>query len=138
VDVTYELKENQIIFSHNGIPFETEHLLAILYKTSTKSLSGDDGTTGKYGTGFVTTHILSKKLTIDGVHQKSEDGSLRRFTLEIDRTAAALEDTEALEGMKQSLITSFQQIDKIVEFPSEDINDLLHSFTYSLSASKKY
>jgi len=138
VDVIYELRNNQIIFSHSGTPFETEHLLAILYKTSTKSLGGDDGTTGKYGTGFVTTHILSKKLEINGVH-RGEDFSLRRFSLDIDRTAATLDEVEALEGMKQSLYFAFQQIDKIVENPSEVINDLLHSFTYSLSVtSKKY
>lgn len=138
VDVTYELKENQIIFSHNGIPFETEHLLAILYKTSTKSLGGEDGTTGKYGTGFVTTHILSRKLKIDGIH-KGEDFSLRKFSLDIDRTAAGLNESEALEGMKESLFIAFQQIDKIVENPSEDISDLFHSFTYNLSvSSEKY
>lgn len=139
VDVTYELKNNDIIFSHNGSAFETKHLLAILYKTSTKSLSGDDGTTGKYGTGFVTTHILSKKLTINGIHQKTEDASLRKFTLDIDRTAAALDEVEALAGMKQSLFTAFQQIDKIVENPSDIITDLFHSFIYSLSpTTKKY
>lgn len=137
VDVTYELKNNDIIFSHNGSAFETKHLLAILYKTSTKSLSGDDGTTGKYGTGFVTTHILSKKLTINGIHQKTEDTSLRKFTLDIDRTAAALDEVEALAGMKQSLFTAFQQIDKIVENPSDLITDLFHSFIYSLSPTTK-
>lgn len=136
VDVIYELRNNKIIFSHNGTPFETEHLLAILYKTSTKSLGGDDGTTGKYGTGFVTTHILSKKLEINGVH-RGEDLSLRRFSLDIDRTAATLDEVEALEGMKQSLYFAFQQIDKIVENPSEVIDDLLHSFTYSLSVTSE-
>ncbi|MBJ2126595.1 sacsin N-terminal ATP-binding-like domain-containing protein [Flavobacterium sp. IB48] len=138
VDVIYELRDNQIIFSHNGTPFETEHLLAILYKTSTKSLGGDDGTTGKYGTGFVTTHILSRKIVINGVH-RGEDLSFRRFSLDIDRTAAALDESEALEEMRKSLYNAFQQIDKIAENPSQHISDLFHSFTYSLSiSSKKY
>lgn len=139
VNITYELRNDEIIFSHNGSAFETKHLLALLYKTSTKSLSGDDGTTGKYGTGFVTTHILSKKLTINGIHQRKEDATLRKFVLEIDRTAATLEEAKALEEMKQALLNAFQQIDEIVDNPAENINDLLHSFTYPLSAtSKKY
>lgn len=139
VNITYELRNDEIIFSHNGSAFETKHLLALLYKTSTKSLSGDDGTTGKYGTGFVTTHILSKKLTIKGIHQRKEDATLRKFVLEIERTAATLEEAKALKEMKQALFNAFQQIDEIVDNPAENINDLLHSFTYPLSVtSKKY
>ena len=139
VDITYELKNNEIIFSHNGLAFETEHLLAILYKTSTKSLNGDDGTTGKYGTGFVTTHILSKKVSINGIHYSNEDGGLRSFKIDIDRSAAALDESESLKVMKQSLTTTFQQIDKITENPSADITDLLHSFIYPINPSaKKY
>ncbi|GEM_PF-1091079 len=139
VDITYELKNDQFIFSHNGSAFETKHLLALLYKTSTKSLGSEDGTTGKYGTGFVTTHVLSEKLTIAGIHQKKDDSSFRKFTLEIDRTAANLCDEEALEGMKSSLSTTFQQIEKIIENPSSENHDLYHSFSYKLSDySKKY
>lgn len=137
VNITYELKNDEIIFSHNGSAFETKHLVALLHKTSTKSLSGDDGTTGKYGTGFVTTHILSKKLTINGIHQRKEDATLRRFVLEIDRTAATLEEAKALEEMKQALLNAFQQIDEIVDNPAENINDSLHSFTYPLSVTSK-
>ena len=139
VDITYELKNNEIIFSHNGLAFETEHLLAILYKTSTKSLNGVDGTTGKYGTGFVTTHILSKKVSINGIHYSNEDGGLRSFKIDIDRSAAALDESESLKVMKQSLTTTFQQIDKITENPSANITDLLHSFIYPINPSaKKY
>lgn len=138
VDIIYELKNNSVIFSHNGLPFETKHLLGILYKTSTKSLGGDDGTTGKYGTGFITTHILSKQLSIEGVHKK-EDNSLRKFSLKIDRTAAFLDEKKALEGTKQTLLETFEQIDNIAEKPSENITDTYHSFTYNLSEySNKY
>src|ERR1700761_5479450 len=40
VDVRLHLTQEQLTFSHNGLPFKTTHLLAILYKTSTKSLDG--------------------------------------------------------------------------------------------------
>lgn len=139
VDITYELKENQMIFSHNGSPFLTDHLLAILYKTSTKSLGGDDGTTGKYGTGFVTTHILSKKLSITGVHQLNEDTSLRNFTISIDRSSALLEETKALDEMKKAINSTFDQINAIESQSKEIIQNLSHSFIYDLSdTSLKY
>ena len=139
VNITYELKNNQVIFSHDGLPFETENLLAILYKTSTKSLGSDDGTTGKYGTGFVTTHILSKKLNITGVHQLKEDKSLRNFTISIDRSSALLEETKALDEMKKAINSTFDQINAIESQLSENIQNFHHSFTYDLSeTSLKY
>lgn len=139
VNITFELKNNQIIFSHDGQPFETKHLLAILYKTSTKSLGSDDGTTGKYGTGFVTTHILSKKLKISGVHQLKEDATLRNFTIDIDRSSALLDDKRALEEMKNAIGITFNQINEIENQQKEDITDFHHSFTYDLSdTSLKY
>lgn len=139
VDVIFKLEDDKVIISHNGVPFETKHLLAILYKTSTKTLGGEDGTTGKYGTDFVTTHILNKKLNIEGVLQNST-GYLRRFSLEIDRTSATLDEKDALKAMQESLRTSFDKIDEIsATSPDETIHDNNNSFTYNLTVySKKY
>ncbi|MGB3344825.1 MAG: hypothetical protein WBA61_13030 [Aequorivita sp.] len=129
VDVIFKLENDIVTVSHNGLPFETKHLLALLYKTSTKSLGGEDGSTGKYGTGFVTTHILSKKVTIHGVH-KNEKGK-REFNIEIDRASAMLEETQALLEMQKKLIETFNKIDVISSSsPSEgDVNNI-NSFTY--------
>lgn len=129
VDITFELGTDKIVVSHNGTPFETKHLIALLHKKSTKSLSGDDGTTGKYGTGFVTTHILSKKLVISGIHKN--DFGERRFEIEIDRTSASLEESEALEQMKLSIKTTFDKINNIGDLPTEIFNSYEHSFLIS-------
>lgn len=137
VDAVFKLDEHQMTISHNGLPFETKHLLAILYKTSTKTLGGEDGTTGKYGTGFVTTHILNKKLNIEGVHQ-NENGK-RSFSLEIDRTSAILDENEALAAMQESLNSTFNEIDAISIAPSEAGLKNRHSFIYQLTEySRKY
>ena len=113
VDVIYELKDDKVVISHNGLPFETEHLLALLYKTSTKSLGNEDGSTGKYGTGFVTTHVLNKKLTVRGVHRNSK--GLRQFSFDIDRNSVSLQEDLALKAIKKSLKETFDVINKIVE-----------------------
>jgi hypothetical protein len=130
VDIHFSLAPEYLEFKHNGLPFKTKHLLAILYKTSTKSLSGEGGTTGKYGTGFVTTHILNKKLTISGIHQ-NEIGK-KRFTLEIDRSAVSFEENKALSAMQESIKKSFEAISNIADTTPEDINDNWHSFKYDL------
>lgn len=135
VDITIELDNDKITVSHNGTPFETKHLIAILHKKSTKSLSGDDGTTGKYGTGFVTTHILSKKVSISGVH-KNALGE-RRFHIEVDRSSANLEEKEALIQMKDSIKSTFDKINEIGSLPIEQIDHYKHSFTYNLNVTSK-
>lgn len=130
VNIHFSLTPEYLEFRHNGLPFKTKHLLAILYKTSTKSLSGEGGTTGKYGTGFVTTHILNKKLTISGIHQ-NEIGK-KRFILEIDRSAVSFEENKALPAIQESIKKSFEAISNIADTAPEDINDNWHSFKYDL------
>lgn len=139
VDIIFQLDEDRITISHNGAPFETKHLIALLYKKSTKSLGGDDGTTGKYGTGFVTTHILNKKVQIVGIHKDKNSLTKRKFQLEIDRSSVSLEETKALIEMKNSIKITFDKINSLASMPSEVINTYEHSFIYSLSdASKHY
>lgn len=135
VDVIYELKEDEIVISHNGLPFETNDLLALLYKTSTKSLGNEDGSTGKYGTGFVTTHVLNKKLTVRGVHKNSK-GS-RQFSFDIDRNPVSLQEDLALNAIKKSLEETFDVINNIVESEPEPIEKNIHSFIYRLLPNSK-
>lgn len=136
VDVVFILENDKITISHNGAPFETKHLIAILHKKSTKSLSGDDGTTGKYGTGFVTTHILSKILKISGIHRNANGE--RKFQIAVDRSSATLEEKEALIKMKESIKATFDDINKIGDLPAEILNSYHHSFIYELSEAGKY
>ncbi len=137
ITISITLTQEKLEFAHNGKPFETKHLLAILYKTSTKSLNGEGGTTGKYGTGFVTTHILNKKLTIDGVH--TNPTGKRRFSLQIDRSAATLDESIALDAMQKSLGITFSEIQAIGKKSAEDIQDQSNRFIYNLTSdSYKY
>lgn len=135
VSVSYTLSEDQIEVKHNGAPFTTENLLAVLYKTSTKSLGGEDGT-GKYGTGFVTTHILSKNLTISGIH-RNEEGD-RPFNLLIDRRPAFLPEAEALNGMKTVLNKGFQEIEKIIRQDVQHTDDRWTRFRYPIQGTRNY
>lgn len=132
VDIVFKLTKDELVFTHNGIPFATKHLLALLYKTSTKSLNGEDGTTGKYGTGFVTTHILNKKLTISGIHENNS--GKRKFELIIDRSSASLDESKALSAMQESLARAFIEIDKVTKSAPEEISFINHSFIYNLSS----
>ena len=109
--IEINLTENSVEFSHNGSPFSHNQLLAILSQRSTKSpsytddeklgffekLFGEQGvdeteartflnTSGRFGTGFMTTYLLSKKVSLDGIY--STNGLVRSFKISLDRDAA--------------------------------------------------
>lgn len=55
--------KNQILtFSHDGTPFTKKDITHVIFHGSSKA--GDK--TGKFGTGFMTTHLISKKVRIIG------------------------------------------------------------------------
>ncbi|OUM57448.1 hypothetical protein PIROE2DRAFT_17572 [Piromyces sp. E2] len=65
VDIDITVKGNEYIFKHNGAPFTFENLYALLYKFS-EGKENDPESTGRYGTGFLTTHCVSKTVEISG------------------------------------------------------------------------
>jgi len=64
VNIKIEIKEKEIAFSHTGNPFELDEILSLIIQGSSKT--DDDSKTGRFGTGFMTTYLLSKKVKITG------------------------------------------------------------------------
>jgi HSP90 family molecular chaperone len=55
---------------HNGTPFEEFSLNHLFFKkTSKKDKVEGKPTIGNFGTGFLTTHLLSKRIEISGVYR---------------------------------------------------------------------
>jgi hypothetical protein len=65
------------IFSHNGAPFSRKELLHLIFHGSTKRESTE--LIGRYGTGFLTTHVLSRRVHVRG---RLQSGELFAFTLD--------------------------------------------------------
>ncbi|MEB2589563.1 ATP-binding protein, partial [Bacillus cereus] len=65
IDIKIDYSNNQIIFSHNGLPFSYENLLDLITQISSKQ-SSEEKKTGKFGTGFMSTHLLSEIVQIEG------------------------------------------------------------------------
>lgn len=120
------LTEQSVEFSHNGSPFQQNQLLALLSQTSTKatnytddeklsflkSIETDDqldnekakeflDTSGKFGTGFMTTYLLSRKINLESLY--SMNGSRFPFKLSLDRHA------EKPDEMKDKVRQSFNE-----------------------------
>ena len=85
---------NKLIFRHTGKEFTKKEIAHLIFHGSTKK---DDATkTGKFGTGFMTTHLLSKEVTIEG--RLFDNGECFKFLL--DRNGN--NDSELQKTLEQS------------------------------------
>ena len=71
-----ERKKDQIVFLHNGRGFREEEIAHLIYHGSTKA--DNDDAVGKFGSGFLTTHLLSPEIGISG---RLDEGSWFDFPL---------------------------------------------------------
>jgi hypothetical protein len=106
VDVKIIVKENEVKFKHNGSPFTAKAQLGLLYKYSEGKVNNSEST-GRFGTGFLTTHTLSKIVSIEGdVYTKDIDSNeLCGFSATMYRDG--LDEPELLEGvnkMRESML----------------------------------
>ena len=84
-----EVGEGEVVFQHNGRGFTTEEVAHLIYHGSTKV--EDDNTIGQYGSGFLTTHLLSPVIDVSG-HLNDRTPFNFRLTREIS-SAKALSDS---------------------------------------------
>lgn len=104
VDVKVIVKENEVVFKHNGSPFTAKAQLGLLYKYSEGKVNNSEST-GRFGTGFLTTHTLSKIVSIEGNVYANDNNELCGFSATMYRDG--LDEPELLEGvekMRESMI----------------------------------
>ncbi len=106
VKIEYNLEE--LIFLHNGSSFEEKQIFNLIYHGSTKA--DREEAIGEYGSGFLTTHLLSPEIEISGQLSSKEwfDFCLTRKSDSPDALLDLMD--EAWENFKASLSTSDQSI----------------------------
>jgi len=151
IQVTFDEEKQILEFSHNGAPFTLKHLIYLMEQVSTKDRSNGDSSskkTGKFGTGFLTTHLLSTKVLVSGI--LLEDSTPQSFEVMLDRSGknkeellSAISNTDA--QLKSSLTdaiyfednynTSFKyQLDQRgMQVAKQGLEDLDISIPYVLS-----
>ena len=78
-----ELGDGELVFQHNGRGFTMEEVAHLIYHGSTKL--EDEKTIGQYGSGFLTTHLLSPAIDVSG---QLNDGSPFKFRLKREISSA--------------------------------------------------
>ena len=146
LEIEVFLTKKSFIFSHNGDPFTSSNINGLIYQKTTKErleekkLNSDSEldleellkkiqTTGKYGTGFQVSYLLSRLIHIKGIVKYKN--TFREFFLEIDRTS---NDNQILG---QRIDYSFNSVyDNASKNPSTEnysdfgLNDCNTSFEY--------
>ena len=88
----------------------------------------EEKTTGKFGTGFLTTHLLSKKVTVSGYIQDEND-PISKFSIYLDRTS----------GLQKEIIASIENSCNQLERNSFTVKESVDEsgfntcFTYELN-----
>lgn len=116
VSVQLEFNESYVEFRHNGPPFTEQDIRGLINQISSKEIEEGEQTkkTGRFGTGFLTTHLLSKSIQIGGI-VRTNDGKYYSFQFPLDRQGKTTHDlvpkienawTEFHKSVKQISLTN--------------------------------
>lgn len=93
VDISIEICEDIVKFKHNGKPFTMDARFGLLWKYSEDKENQES--TGRFGTGFLTTHCLSKIVDIES--DVYDDSAVRGFSVTMYRDGQT--EDELLNGL---------------------------------------
>lgn len=115
-----EQNQSEIVFRHNGADFKIEEITHLIYHGSTKI--EDAETIGQYGSGFLTTHLLSSEIHISG---KLDDGQSFEFPLRREADSVS-ELSESMEQAWSAFISSLSEASAIADSTTEFRYPLSH------------
>ncbi|EZH74603.1 hypothetical protein ATO12_12620 [Aquimarina atlantica] len=134
IKVKIELDKSQVVFRHNGIHFTEKDIRGLINQISSKETEEGEETkrTGRFGTGFLTTHLLSKVITISGV-VKTTDEQLYRFEFPLDREGGS---TRELVPKIETAWEGFHKSATLLN--NYNVDNYNTSFTYNLTTDKQH
>jgi hypothetical protein len=86
VQVQIEMKNDRVEFRHTGNHFTEKDIRGLINQISSKEVQEGEHSnkTGRFGTGFITTHLLSKVIQVKGIVE-TKSGDFYRFSFPLDR-----------------------------------------------------
>src|SRR5437764_13868711 len=83
VTIRLQCDATKVQFEHDGAPFSLQDLAALLSGGSSKDFESDV-TTGRFGTGFLVTHVLAESTVLRGILEVPT--GCEEFELSLDRS----------------------------------------------------
>lgn len=129
VDVRLEIDDNQIVFRHTGNPFSIQDVLNLISPDSGKDKDEvRKENIGKFGSGLVSTHILSSEMEVHGAFKSENEDKLFKFHILLDRSL--YEDKEKLIESIEKTKRGFREIQDSIE--KSEYSGYMTSFSYNL------
>ena len=113
-------------FEHTGGCFLPDELGALITGGSTKPYGRPSEYTGRFGSGFLVTHILSLIVDVEGIGKSSSGDKFFKFKLTLDRSGK--NEDEILNKIDES----HKQLDCAVELDKEP-EEVISRFTYHIA-----
>lgn len=129
VDILLEIDDNQVVFSHTGNPFSIQDVLNLISPDSGKDKDEvKKENIGKFGSGLVSTHILSSEMKVKGAFKSENEDKLFKFNILLDRSL--YEDKEKLIESIEKTKSGFRKIQDSIE--KSEYSGYMTSFSYNL------
>lgn len=125
LEIVIKTDDKSIIFRHNGGYFTLDEISAVIYGGSTKPYAPESEYIGRFGTGFLVTHIVSRKVDLTGFVKENEE-HFYEFKMNINR------DGNDEESISNSIEECFQQLNKSAQMNSNEVK-LYTTFVYHLN-----
>jgi hypothetical protein len=133
ISVQIQLDENSVEFRHNGEHFTEQDVRGLINQISSKETEEGEQTKkiGRFGTGFLTTHLLSKVVKIQGV-VKAQNKNFYTFEFLLDRQGNT---TKQLIPKIENSWKEFDNSVKKIDFYNK--NQFNTSFSYHLETEEQ-
>lgn len=132
INADLEEPDAHVTFRHDGGAFTAENIRFLIEQVSSKDRTldseGRPTKTGRFGTGFLTTHLLSEKVQVNGV-VKEVGLAPRKFELLLDRSGDELEEIILAVG---AAMDSMQGLDNQQPYELYEDGEFNTSFRYDL------
>jgi len=132
VQISINEINQDLTFKHNGNPFKVDNITYLVNQQSSKPrlvhINDRKRTIGKFGTGFITTHLLSEKVTLKSTVDADDRGH-KHFGILLDRSGK--DEAELYEGVKKSM-DILLNLDQLPDVNNYDKTQFNTEFIYHL------
>jgi hypothetical protein len=130
VEVKLDLYPDKVVFMHNGKPFrpiDTENLIAPDSGKDDAATRTED-TIGQFGTGFISTHVLSSHIIINGLLKSDQREEYHKFQFTLDRSGFTDKDI-----LKHAITVSSEESNKSLQLSNYTPRSFDTIFSYDLT-----
>lgn len=142
VEILIDNLNSELSFKHNGNPFKIDNITRLVNQQSSKprcvNINERKRTIGKFGTGFITTHLLSEKVTLKSTVDADENGH-KYFSILLDRSGK--DELELYEGVSNSMevLLNLDTLPNVVNYNYSELNTdfIYHLDSNGINVAKK-